>query len=250
MPTEVGVIRPFDVVFFDLDHTLVNTRKQYQLGMQVAVQQLYGDDEPAGFIPAFMAHHNTLWGQYDRREITMQELRRERFVRAWRELNVERTVAEADAFQTVYDATFEATLFPYQETLKLVSTLAKHHQVGIITNGSPDMQDRKLRIAGLSQFFVPDAITISELVGMAKPHPSVYASACTKLGIQAGNALMIGDNYEADFEGAKAFGMHAIWYVPDPEMAVDLADSVGYAPLTTMAQVLSEVERLERTRNS
>lgn len=244
----MGLIRPFDVIFFDLDHTLIDTRKQYKLGMQQTVQQLYGQSAPETFIPAFMAHHARLWSQYDKREITMTELRRERFLRAWRELGVERTPEDAEVFQTAYNTTFETTLFTFDETLDLVQTLAKHHQLGIITNGSPDMQDYKMQITHLSGYFVPEAVTISELVGMAKPHPSVYQSACQQLGVEPANTVMIGDNYAADVEGAKVFGMNAIWYVPDAEMAVALAERVGHQPLTSMAEVLAEVDRLESAR--
>ncbi|MCL6454918.1 MAG: HAD family hydrolase [Alicyclobacillus sp.] len=238
----------YDVIFLDLDHTLVDTRGQYRLGLQQVIDRLYQGNVPDAFIPTFLAHHGELWGQYDQRQITMKDLRRERFLRTWRDLGVVRTVDEADAFQAAYDETFESTLFAYPETLALVQALARQHRLGIITNGSPDLQERKLRITGLAPYFPPNSITVSELVGLAKPHPSVYQSACDAMQVHPTDALMIGDNFRADVEGARAFGMDAIWYVPDPEMAREMTEKVGQKPLSTMAEVLAEVERLEQRR--
>ena len=242
-------MRKFAVVFLDLDHTLVDTRRQYNVGLGHTLNILYNNQIPDTWVERFMANHQALWTQYDKREITMADLRRERFLRAWSDHGVHKTNADAEAFQSVYDANFDNTLFPYEETLELVGDLARDHRLGIITNGSPDLQQRKLNAVGLASYFPEDTIIISERIGMAKPHPSVYQAACDALRIDAEDAVMIGDNYHADVEGAEAFGMRAIWYVPDQEMAKEAQQQLGKVPLTTREQVMAALAQLESSRN-
>jgi HAD superfamily hydrolase (TIGR01509 family) len=237
----------YAVLFFDLDHTLVDTRRQYAEGLALTVERVYGPNgAPAGFIERFLHHHEALWPLYDNRQLTMQELRRERFLRAWKDFGVARTIAEADAFQAVYDSLFDETVRAFPGTAEMLRRLAPGRRFGIITNGSPDLQWRKLRAAGIDRFFDETAVIISERVGLAKPHPDVFAAACDALGVGSADALMIGDNWVADIGGARSFGMDALWYVPDAGMPLpDVAEIPVRDPLALPDAVFD----LERRRS-
>lgn len=238
-------MHPYQVIFLDLDHTLVDTRRQYDLGLSQAIQALYQGDVPSDFIQRFHYHHALLWEQYDKRQIDTQYLRRQRFIRAWKDFGVTRSDVEADEFHAAYNATFEQTLFTYPGTLEMLKEMAKSHTLSIVTNGTPDLQWRKMTIAGLTDLIPESAVIISERIGMAKPHPSVYQAACDALHVEAKNALMIGDNYRADYLGAKKFGMDAIWYVPDPDMNGAEGEDVA---LRRPEQVLEQIGQMEQAR--
>ena len=45
--------------------------------------------------------------------------------------------------------------------------------------------------------------------GFMKPHPSIFAEALQRLGVQPGEALMVGDSVRDDVEGALGAGMRA-----------------------------------------
>ena len=47
---------------------------------------------------------------------------------------------------------------------------------------------------------------------MAKPDPRIFAIALERLGCAAADAVMIGDSWPADIEGARAAGVRAIWF--------------------------------------
>jgi putative hydrolase of the HAD superfamily len=47
--------------------------------------------------------------------------------------------------------------------------------------------------------------------GYNKPHPSIFRTALRRLAVAPEEALMVGDNYGHDVEGARAAGMHAVW---------------------------------------
>lgn len=46
--------------------------------------------------------------------------------------------------------------------------------------------------------------------GFNKPHPSIFRAALQLLDVEPGQALMVGDNYRHDIEGAMAVGMHGV----------------------------------------
>ncbi len=80
--------------------------------------------------------------------------------------------------------------------------------------------DERLRWAGImpgdGQFAL---VTSYESLHFAKPQPEYYAEILARLGRYPGEALMIGDNLEADIKPAHRLGM-AVYHVtnePDPE---------------------------------
>jgi putative hydrolase of the HAD superfamily len=46
--------------------------------------------------------------------------------------------------------------------------------------------------------------------GLMKPHPSIFAAALQRLGVTAAEAVMVGDSFRHDIEGALAAGMRAV----------------------------------------
>ena len=46
--------------------------------------------------------------------------------------------------------------------------------------------------------------------GLMKPHPSIFIAALELLGVEAGEAVMVGDSFKHDVQGALSVGMRAI----------------------------------------
>jgi putative hydrolase of the HAD superfamily len=55
-----------------------------------------------------------------------------------------------------------------------------------------------------------DPVIVSGVVGAEKPDPAIYRAALEAAGVAPEQALMIGDDYEADVAGARAAGLSAI----------------------------------------
>ena len=81
--------------------------------------------------------------------------------------------------------------------------------VALVTNGPPDIQRLKLEQTGLAGHF--SAVVISGELGRGKPDPEVFLSALDVLGAEAQAAVMVGDNWERDVEGALSAGLGAVW---------------------------------------
>jgi putative hydrolase of the HAD superfamily len=64
----------------------------------------------------------------------------------------------------------------------------------------------------LAPFF--DATIVSALVGVEKPHPRIFETALSALGVASFRALHVGDSRSDDFEGARGVGMQALLLAP------------------------------------
>ena len=62
-----------------------------------------------------------------------------------------------------------------------------------------------------------DTFAISAIVGAEKPHPRIFETALAALGVEAENALHVGDSRRDDVEGAQGIGMQALWLSPTGE---------------------------------
>lgn len=97
-------------------------------------------------------------------------------------------------------------------------------RLGVVSN-SDGRVDQALAAAGLRAYF--DVVVDSELAGVEKPDPRIFAIALEALGVAPGEALYIGDIYEVDVVGAQAAGLTAA--LVDPE-ARHTARGIATAP--------------------
>lgn len=97
----------------------------------------------------------------------------------------------------------------------------------------PEMMLRQVEKNGIAGLV--DAVVFSSQLGLRKPAPQVYLSTLEKIGVDASQALFVGDRVREDFAGPVSAGMravictaHAHWPLPDgiPTIA-SLADLPG-----------------------
>ncbi|HWK46503.1 MAG TPA: haloacid dehalogenase type II [Stellaceae bacterium] len=99
------------------------------------------------------------------------------------------------------------------DTFPEVPAMLRHlREVGmktaILSNGSPGMLAAVVDNAGIGDLL--DEVISVEEVGVFKPHPRVYQSAVTRLGVPAG-AISFQSSNAWDAHAASAFGMRVVW---------------------------------------
>jgi putative hydrolase of the HAD superfamily len=99
------------------------------------------------------------------------------------------------------------TIDPQAEPL--LRTLASRYRLALLTNGAPDVQRAKISRTPFGQYF--SEVIISVEAGIGKPDPELFRIAARRLGVEPGDAVMVGDSLARDVAGAKAAGMRAVW---------------------------------------
>jgi putative hydrolase of the HAD superfamily len=111
-------------------------------------------------------------------------------------------------FWTSYDAKCELS----EDTRTTLLTLrASGLKLGVITNGATERQQRKLDSLGIASWF--DVVLISEKEGVRKPDAEIFLRALARCGVEASEAIFVGDHPDADVGGALQAGLHAVWKV-------------------------------------
>jgi HAD superfamily hydrolase (TIGR01549 family) len=95
---------------------------------------------------------------------------------------------------------------------KLLKQAGGQCKVGLISNftHAPVIYS-SLRRLGINTFF--NVVVVSEEVGWRKPSPKIFEDALNRLGIEAKEAVYIGDSPIEDIKGAKEAGLKTI-FVP------------------------------------
>jgi len=97
----------------------------------------------------------------------------------------------------------------YPDVLEVLPEFERHGvAMGIITNSSFSMRyrDQELQAVGLLDLFPKCRVSAVD-VGYLKPHRAIFEHALECLGVQAGEAVFIGDSLEADVSGAQKAGL-------------------------------------------
>ncbi|WP_161883696.1 HAD family hydrolase [Deinococcus alpinitundrae] len=84
-------------------------------------------------------------------------------------------------------------------------------KLGVLTNGRTELQTAVVERLGLLPLI--DDLLISEAAGVAKPDARFYGLALARLGVEAPEALFVGDSPTNDIVGPQAAGMRAA-YLP------------------------------------
>lgn len=81
-----------------------------------------------------------------------------------------------------------------------------------------------------------DSIVLSCRTGYRKPKPDNFVRSLSELGVEADEAVMVGDTYEHDIEPALKIGMRAVWVLarPDREAHSVMRMLNGEAPTPTL----------------
>ena len=84
------------------------------------------------------------------------------------------------------------------------------YRLGIISNAGDDADVQQLaRKFGITQFF--DFILTSAACSYRKPHPRIFELALANWYCPPNEAVMVGDNLDADVRGAQEVGIYGVW---------------------------------------
>jgi putative hydrolase of the HAD superfamily len=109
-----------------------------------------------------------------------------------------------------YFSAFVDYAAPIPGTLEMLATLKSRYRLGLLSNLTH--APAALHIIdklGMTPFF--DAVLVSGELGYRKPHPKVFLALLDQLGAPKEQTAFVGDNLEADVQGAQQVGIQPVW---------------------------------------
>lgn len=195
----------YTYLLFDADNTLFDFHAGEKNAFRKALAE-FGFCENEGDYELYAKINASLWKMLEKGEITKDEIFARRFVRFLKE--TDRT-ADGVALNACYKARLsqEAILFPHAKEL-LTKLLENGYRLFLITNGDKTVQNTRLTLSGLGQYF--EKIFISEEIGAAKPSERFFDAVANAIpAFDKEKALVIGDSESSDILGANRYGMDA-----------------------------------------
>ncbi len=129
----------------------------------------------------------------------------------------------------------EVTFALFDDVLSTLKTLKQQNFIlGLLTNLDRDMVSicRKL---GMESYI--DFVVTSKEVGADKPSPPIFLAALDKAGVNAPEAVHVGDQYKFDVIGARAIGINPI-LIDRYDIYPEVSDCPRIHSLTELAQHL------------
>ena len=216
-------MKQYKAVLIDWDDTIGDFIGAAKLALQEMYDKYHLSDYFASheeFVSLYKPHNIELWDKYGKDLVTKAFLRVDRFL--WpllhgskvgerQEATGERqeltTLAEQMSEDFLHLTTAHFSLLEGAEAL--VRYLAEKYPLTVVTNGFVEVQYEKFDKSGLRDCFAH--IVLSEEVGCQKPNPRIYEEALRMNGISAEEAVMIGDSWNSDIQGAINAGIDQIW---------------------------------------
>jgi putative hydrolase of the HAD superfamily len=200
-------------LFFDLDHTLwdfdANAKATltdlYALfELQIKVAAPFED-----FYRKYLYHNEILWNNYHNGLITAEDLKWKRMWRTLLDFKIGDEVLSRQLSGKFLELLpTKKLLFPHTTEL-LNYLIEKKYVLHLITNGFEKTQWNKLSSSGLDKYFTH--VITSEASNSLKPKKEIFEYAMNKAGASLKESIMIGDNLDADIQGAINAGMDSVF---------------------------------------
>jgi len=204
----VGDRRRPVTILFDLDGTLMDhaTASRGALGeLYLAHAGRIRRDE-ADFRAAWSQASSAHFSQYEHGKLTYAQQGRLRIRAAFGDERIDND--DADRLFADFVEAYESRWSLFPDALPCLELL-RGRPLGIVTNGNPQQQRRKLRTLGLREHF--KEVLISSEFGAAKPAPGIFLEASRRLWAIPGECIVVGDSWEHDVQGALRAGMQPVW---------------------------------------
>ena len=201
---------PIQVVFFDIDGTLVDhagAARAGALGLFDRYRDRLGDGG-GSLLQRWDALTERHFDRYLRGETSYAGQRRARVRGLFDATPSDMPDAEADGIYAVYREIYETAWGLFPDAVVTLDALSSY-RLGVISNGSSVYQREKLAAVGILERFT--AVVVSQDVGAAKPDAEIFEAACRAMGETPSACLHVGDRLDLDAIGACDAGLRGVW---------------------------------------
>ena len=194
------------VIFFDIDNTLVDHIGSSKKGAEFLRQKYNLHKNKDIFYSSWDKVTGYYYDEYLAGKFTNAEQRRERIKTVF---NRDMPDDEADLYFAQYLKVYEDTWTLFDDVKPMLNKLSSSFKMGIITDGSKNQQEAKLKKTKIRNYF--DVVLTADIANSAKPDPVFFKMACMLANEQESKCWYIGDLLEKDAIGAANAGLNGIW---------------------------------------
>jgi len=209
--------RPFQVVLFDLGSTLIYFDADWPVIMPVANRQMVETLLDLGY----RLDAARFCADFERRMQDYYVERDTEFIEYTTDYILHNLLEEngyhdppPEHTRLALDSLYKITQTHWKVETDARATIEELHKcgyrLGLISNAG-DSKDALTLFdkTRLRTFF--EVVLISADVGVRKPAPGIFEMALRQMGVQPGQAVMVGDTLGADILGARNAGLASIW---------------------------------------
>ncbi|MCC5801238.1 HAD-IA family hydrolase [Rossellomorea vietnamensis] len=205
-------MKKYSLLLFDLDDTLLENSSWFDDGLVQTLTEhpLTKGMDDQQFLKQIKQPPRFLIDKLVSGELTTVEFKRERWKSTLDSFDVKADIEEIDQLELLFINRSMNFITVDEYLLNLLNELTKHYEVGIVTNGLYDPQQKIINM-GLGEVFSQDKIIHAEPLGIRKPDSRIYTIALEAFNKKPEETIFIGDSWTHDVVGPMEAGMEAIW---------------------------------------
>lgn len=209
-------------VFLDIDDTLLDFGKAEAAAIKKTFERV-GIPATPEVIRRYSEINDTQWALLERGELTREQVLVRRFDILFDELGIRGVPSEM--VQASYEYLLGIGHYFVDGAPELLETLKGKYRLFVVSNGTAQVQDGRIKSAGIAPYF--ERIFISERVGADKPARAFFDAAFAQIdGFEKDAAIIVGDRLTSDILGGINAGIRTCWFNPhslpkNPEIPAD-----------------------------
>uniref|UniRef100_UPI0037511C42 YjjG family noncanonical pyrimidine nucleotidase n=1 Tax=Flavobacterium sp. TaxID=239 RepID=UPI0037511C42 len=190
--------------------TLWDFDKNSELAFDKIFKEQHPTIDTKYFIKIYAPINQACWKLYQVDEISHDELRYKRLRESFDYMNYNISDEQINQMSIDYISFLPDNNKLFDGANEVLDYLISKYKLHIITNGFAEVQYKKLKNSGISEYF--SSVTNSEMAGVKKPNAKIFEFALSLANASKESSVMIGDCIDADVQGALSFGMEAIHF--------------------------------------
>ena len=196
-------------VLMDLDDTILDFHKAEAVAIKKTFNQLGAEASPE-LISRYSQINQRQWERLELGEIDRHQVLTGRFEILFNELGMSLDGQEA---QDLYEELLSIGHWFMPGAEELLEELYGKYRLFIVSNGTPVVQQGRLKSSGIGRYF--EQIFISEEIGATKPEKRFFDICAEGIpGFEAERAIIVGDSLTSDILGGINAGIATCWYNP------------------------------------
>lgn len=208
-------------VLFDLNDTLIDTRKSHRESLRQTVDLFLGRwSESEGIeidqlIDSILKAGQTSRSRLNHKQITLQDFQYLRLKEAMEPYGIPVTRDFAGKLYNHYLAHRQQYVLPYPGLKETLSSIHRYANLGIVSNGKAEAMHKRVKQLGIEEWIPYKRIFSSSQYGMSKSSGKLFQHVLKELEVSPKEAIYIGNSWAQDIKGAMYAGLKAVWFNPN-----------------------------------